>query len=415
MTPIAPSLWHLIEAIAVAMAQRYGLARSRALCHPAPMTRMLAQRDHLFSEAALLERELAIFRAQRLAKAPRRRPQFGPGQRAEILQLTTLRGWTAKQAADRFGLHPNTIRNWRKALRDRSRSEQLFAEPPWNRLHTAVRWTVHEIRRLCPEREFGTRTIARHMIRAGIQISRTSIRRILEEEQAKTDHRQRVTLRASPPNSDASLQHLMNPRIPHAVWHIDLTELRVLWRRFEVAAVLDSFSRKLLALRVFDRRPTSEDLIQLVDRVVKDEGTSPRFVIIDHGAQFRKQFSRACEQWEATHVRGKVGVWQLNSKVERIFRTVKSWQRRTWMAPRCQSVQTRLDAFQLWYNEFRPHAGLDGCTPAEKVRAASHSVPVRYAQKGGVIPEIRVNRQSIRGDPRLYKLVIQIRERRIAA
>ena len=111
MSPIAPSLWHLIEAIAVAMAQGYGLARSRALGHPAPMTRMLSQRDHLFSETALLERELAIFRAQRLAKAPRRRPQFGPGQRAEFLQLATLRGWNAKQTAGRFGLHPNTIRN----------------------------------------------------------------------------------------------------------------------------------------------------------------------------------------------------------------------------------------------------------------------------------------------------------------
>lgn len=57
------------------------------------MTRMLAQRDHLYTEAALSEREVAIFRAQRLATPPRRRTQFTPEQRAEILQLAVLRGW----------------------------------------------------------------------------------------------------------------------------------------------------------------------------------------------------------------------------------------------------------------------------------------------------------------------------------
>ena len=189
----------------------------------------------------------------------------------------------------------------------------------------------------------------------------------------------------------------------------------MLWRRFEVAAILDSCSRKLLALRVYDRRPTSEDMIQLVDQVIENEGASPRFVISDHGAQFRKQFRRACEQWGATHVRGKVGVWQLNAKIERIFRTLKAWQRRTWMVPRCQSVQNRLDAFRLWYNEHRLHASLDGRTPAERLRAANRSVPVRYTQKRGVIPEIRISRQSIRGDPRLYKLEIRVPEQRITA
>lgn len=154
------SLRHLIESIAIAMAQGYGLARTRALSHFAPMTRTLGQRDHLYSETALLDREVVIFRAQRIAKAPRRRPQFDPGQRAEILQLSILRGWSTKQTALRFGLHPNTIHNWRRSLRDTGRAERLLAEPTWNRLHEAVRWTVQEIRRLCPELKFGTRTIA---------------------------------------------------------------------------------------------------------------------------------------------------------------------------------------------------------------------------------------------------------------
>jgi len=327
-------MWRLIEAVGVAMMQGCGLGRTRALGHPAPMTRMLAQRDHLFTEATLLERELAVFRAQRRAKPPSWRPQCAREQRAEILQLAALRGWTATQAADRFGLHPNTIRNWRRALGVKRRVDQLLGEPPWNRLHAAVRWTVHEIRRLCPEREFGTQTIARHMIRAGIQISRTSVRRILEEERAKPDRRRRAIARPSPPTAETLFEHLLKPREPHAVWRIDLTEIQVLWQRCEVAAVIDGCSRMLLALRAFDRRPTSADMIRLVGQVILDERAAPRFLNSDHGTQFRGRFQRVCQSWGATHVRGTVGVWQLNAEVERFFRTLKAWQRRAWMAPR---------------------------------------------------------------------------------
>jgi len=96
-----------------------------------------------------------------------------------------LRGWTAKRTAERFVLHPNTVRNWQKSIRDKHRAGRVVGAPPWNKLHEAVRWTVHEICRLCLEREFGTRSIARHIVRAGIQISRASVRRILEEDIAK--------------------------------------------------------------------------------------------------------------------------------------------------------------------------------------------------------------------------------------
>lgn len=93
------------------------------------------------------------------AVRPMERTHYSPTERAEILQVMRLRGWTAKRIAERFVLHSNTIRNWQKAIRDKHRAERVVGAPPWNKLHEAVRWTVHEIHRLCPEREFGTRSI----------------------------------------------------------------------------------------------------------------------------------------------------------------------------------------------------------------------------------------------------------------
>ena len=71
-----------------------------------------------------------------------------------------LRGWSSEEASVRFVVHPSTIRNWKKSLREKHRSESVVGTPPWNKLHEGVRWLVHEIRQLCPERDFGTRTIA---------------------------------------------------------------------------------------------------------------------------------------------------------------------------------------------------------------------------------------------------------------
>ncbi|MFK7884566.1 MAG: hypothetical protein AB8F26_10335, partial [Phycisphaerales bacterium] len=111
--------------------------------------------------------------------------------------------------------------------------------PPWNKLHEGVRWLVQEIRALCPERDFGTRTIARHIMRSGIQISRASVRRILEE-QAPRSARVAIGPRIRKPKT--APDHLLRPRRAHHVWHVDLTTVRILWMRFEIAAIIDGYA-----------------------------------------------------------------------------------------------------------------------------------------------------------------------------
>ena len=161
-------------AIAIAIAQGYMLARARLTSHPSPVLRLAAARDALAWEAALLERELRVFRQERERIPSKQRPHYTPTNRLAILQIMRLRDWSAAEAARRFALHPNTVRSWSKQLRTAGTSGHLFTGPAWNRIHDAVRWTVHELRRLCPQPECGTRTIARHIIRAAVQISRSA-------------------------------------------------------------------------------------------------------------------------------------------------------------------------------------------------------------------------------------------------
>jgi len=84
-------------------------------------------------------------------------------------------------------------------------------------------------------------------------------------------------------------------------------------------------------------------------------------------------------------------------------------QRMAWIVPNRRSVQRRLDAFRVWYNERRPHAAHGLPTPNEAASASNKCEPITIRQKGDVEPTIRVTRQSVRGDPRLFYLDIDVR------
>ena len=369
--------------------------------------RFKAHRDHLYTEAALLERELEVFRSQRLSKLPRERPHFSPEQRAEIMQLAPLRQWSAKQTAMRFGLHENTIHSWKRALLNKRRADELLGSPPWNQLHESVRHTVRKIRMMCPERSFGTRSIARHMVRAGIQISRAMVRRILEEELIEPERKGKMWLSAPRSVPD----HLSNPPEPNLVWRTDITEMRVLWKKFEIAAVLDGYSRKLLAIRAFARRPTTRDMSPLIKEAIRREGQPARFLISDRGSQFRRRFKEACQTEGIKHVKSKVRCWQLNAKIERYFRTMKLWMRSAWIVPTQPRMQKRMEQYRIWHNEQRVHGAH---TPTERMGGIEPE-PILYTARGYRIPEITVSRHNARGDPRLFRLEIRVRERKRAA
>lgn len=378
------------------------------LAHASPLVRLMGQRDAVHHDASLLERELAVFRSQRQRKPAHQRPHYSPSERAQILEVMKLRGWSVKEASQRFVVHPNTIRNWLLAVEDKVRARHVLGAPPWNRLHDGVRRLVHEIRETFPEPEFGTRTIARHIVRAGIQVSRTTVRRVLLEDppapRKRSEQRQRRVTRAP--------KHVQHPTEPNQVWHLDITVHRMLWMKIEIAAIVDGFTRKIVALRAFNRRPTSRDLLAMVKDAINAREIAPRHIVTDHGSQFRWRFRRELEARGITHVRCKVRTWQLNAKVERVFRDVKGWLRRSTPVLGVEALQARLDAYRLWNNSFRPHAAHGTLTPEETERDIPSQTTSRYTQRGGIEPIIKLERRCVRGDPRLCYPVITVTERR---
>lgn len=405
MSELERSPWAVADGIATIFMRAAVLARTRMLDHASPMVRMMGQRDAASHDAALLERELEVFRSQRRRKAAHQRSHYAPAERAQILEVMRLRGWSAKEASQRFVVHPNTIRNWQKAVEDKLRAEHVLGQPPWNRIHDGVRRLVHEIRVAFPEPEFGTRTIARHIVRAGIKISRTSVRRVLQEEPPKnpsnTTGRSRVT---------TAPRHVQHPTDPNQVWHLDMTGLRVLWKRFEIAAIVDGFSRRIVALHVFSHRPTTSDLAELVEQAAEKKKVAPRFLVTDHGSQFRARFRSRVHGLGLTHVRCQVRTWHLNAKVERVFRDVTQWAKHSWLPLTTAAIQRRLNGYRDWHNRHRPHTAHGTLTPVEVEGGRCLPEPRTVLQKGGETPRIALHRRHIRGDRRLAYPVIRVSE-----
>ena len=264
--PSRPASWpkpvrRAFDSILVVFANAYLAARSRAMGNPSKTVRLLAEIDDLKLDTALLGRELAAQRRRIAAMAPSKRPNFLPGDRREILALMRYRGWSGKQAAKRLVVHRNTLRNWRRRFRGKD-PDGFFGSAPFNKFGDSVRWLVHEMHSLGARFGQGTRTIAAEICGAGIKLSRSSVQRILREPKPCRPRPGMVPAVGEEP------RHILAPRKINRTWHLDLAVVTRLGRRFHVAALLDGYSRKLLALKSYARTPTSIMMLALVRRAI---------------------------------------------------------------------------------------------------------------------------------------------------
>lgn len=410
--PTRPAAWprpvrRAFESILVVFANAYLAARSRAAGSPSKTARLLAEIDDLKLRNALLERELAAQRRRIGSMAPSKRPHFLPDDRGEILALIRHRGWSAKQAARRLVIHRNTLRNWRGRFMNGS-PDGFLGSAPFNKVGDSVRWLVHEMHSLGARFGSGTPTIAAHVCRAGIKLSRSSVQRILREPKPRRPRPGVV------PAQGAEPRHILKPRKINRTWHIDLAVVTRLGRRFHVAALLDGYSRKLLALKSYARTPTAIMMLALVRRAIGEYGR-PRFLVCDHGCQFRTWFRERLElKFGVTPVSGKVRCPTFKGKVERFFRTFRSWSSRLLIAffadkvRTCRWLQRRLDIFRDSYNGARLHQALGGRMPEEVWTGATRPEPEAITSSDPQ-PEIAVRRKWFRGDHRLPVFDIRVR------
>ena len=344
--------------------------RGRAVETSRRGTRVALERDHLRQEVALLREELRIKDIRMNRIPPHRRPHYPPTERMAILELRATRGWTLEQTAKRFFLTPLTVASWVKRLDEEGASSLLRVREPVNKFPDFVRYIVQRLKVLCPR--MGKVKIAETLCRAGLHLGPTTVGRILKEKPKFPDA------------ADAKVSGpVVTAKNPNHVWHVDLTAIPTsdgLWTSWFplampqcwpfcwwVAIVLDHFSRRVLGVEVFSKRPDSQSIATFLNLIIGRARAKPRHLISDQGRQF---ISTTFRQWCLHHgIRqrfGAVGMHGSIAVIERFMLTLKNeCTRLIQVSLGRDEMHAELMRFLTWYDHHRPHSSLEGRTPDE--------------------------------------------------
>jgi putative transposase len=162
---------------------------------------------------------------------------------------------------------------------------------------------------------------------------------------------------------------------PNQVWAMDITYIPMARGFVYLTAVLDWFSRKVLAWRLsvtLETEPCLEALKEAMARYGK-----PKIMNADQGSQFTSiDFIKALRTAEIQISMDGKGAWRDNVFVERLWRTIKYEEVYLHAYDSVSDARSGLARYLAFYNSRRPHSSLDGQTPDQAYLNPSRLIPV---------------------------------------
>lgn len=212
---------------------------------------------------------------------------------------------------------------------------------------------------------YGSRQMARHLRRQGWAVNRKRIQRLM-----RLMH---LTATApAPGTSRPAPNHPVYPYLlrglaieqPNQVWATDITYIPMAHGFLYLVAIMDWYSRRVLAWRLSNTLDTAF-CVEALEEALARFG-APEIFNTDQGAQFS---ARAwIDTLKAHDIRismdGK-GRWMDNVFVERLWRSLKyeCIYLNAFETP--EAARQGIGRWMDYYDEERPHSSLDGFTPAE--------------------------------------------------
>ena len=162
-------------------------------------------------------------------------------------------------------------------------------------------------------------------------------------------------------------QALSVPEQINTVWSTDFMHDRLEdGRAIRVLNIIDDFNREGLAIEV-DFSLTAERVIRTLERVIEWRG-APQIIRCDNGPEY---ISDVLKRWANKHNISiehiQPGKPQQNAYVERYNRTVRYDWLSQYMFDSIGQVQDFATKWLWTYNNERPHMGLGGITPKQKL------------------------------------------------
>jgi putative transposase len=149
---------------------------------------------------------------------------------------------------------------------------------------------------------------------------------------------------------------------PNQVWAMDITYIPMARGFVYLAAVVDWFSRKVLAWKL-SITLSADFCIEALEEALSRHGR-PEIFNTDQGSQFTSvEFIKVLKNAEiAISMDGK-GAWRDNVFVERLWRTVKYEEVYLRAYTGVSEARVSIGRYLDFYNRTRPHSSLGGQTP----------------------------------------------------
>jgi putative transposase len=212
---------------------------------------------------------------------------------------------------------------------------------------------------------FGSRRLAQMLKREGTHVGRQHVATLMRRMGIEAIYRKKRT--TIPEKGHKIYPYLLRDVTidrPNQVWASDLTYIPLAQGFAYLVAILDLYSRKVLAWRVSNAM-TTDFCVEALEEALARFGT-PEIFNTDQGSQFTAEDFTAPLLARAVRVSmdGK-GRWVDNVFVERLWRSVKYEEIYLHAHETVRAVKTALRRYFDFYNARRPHQSLEYRTPDE--------------------------------------------------
>ncbi|WP_424579111.1 MULTISPECIES: IS3-like element ISRj2 family transposase [Bradyrhizobium] len=211
----------------------------------------------------------------------------------------------------------------------------------------------------------GARMLRSLLRREGVYAGRRHIATLMKRMGIEAVYRRPNTSKPAPGHKiyPYLLRGLKIERPDHA-WAMDITYIPMRRGFVYLAAVVDMFSRRVLAHRVSITMEAAF-CVEAVQEALAKHGR-PEIFNTDQGSQFTSlEFTDVLLDAKiAISMDGK-GAWRDNVFVERLWRTVKYEEVYLRAYDSVSEARASIAKYLAFYNQGRPHSSLDGRTPDE--------------------------------------------------
>jgi putative transposase len=159
------------------------------------------------------------------------------------------------------------------------------------------------------------------------------------------------------------------------VWAMDITYIPMARGFVYLAAVVDWFTRRVLAWRLSITLETGF-CIEAVEEALARYG-KPDIFNTDQGSQFTSNdFIKVLEDADILISMDGKGAWRDNVFVERLWRTIKYEEVYLHAYNSVPEARAAIGKYLIFYNTKRPHSSLDGQTPDQAYFNELRPIPV---------------------------------------